>query len=280
MTGFHRLAATGRSTALASTGSIPGSLATSRTVLQSGQDCLWQGGRILEIRDEILFKATPTLNDNGTKIRSSRSWFRPRQPGFAMRGLVFALLAVVCGSELAETAIVNTPGDGFLALRSEPSTSTGTRLAQVPHGTRLDLGECVSPSTKGRWCRTQFEGQRGWVFERYLTKAAGEGTQANARRARTPGRGDPVRGAILDAARAQYPKPVTFQVQHLKVLYGWAYACVTPIGYESSCYLLQGRGGSWEVVSGVPLAGEESSVEMAYRDMRNSFREAPNEIFD
>lgn len=37
---------------------------------------------------------------------------------------------------------VNSPGDGFLALRSAPSSETGSRLAKIPHGTAFTIGAC------------------------------------------------------------------------------------------------------------------------------------------
>jgi hypothetical protein len=70
----------------------------------------------------------------------------------------------------SDTARVNTPGDGFLALRSEPTIRRGRRLLKIPHGTRLTLGGCTNRQTDGRWCSTTFEGQKGWVFERYLVR--------------------------------------------------------------------------------------------------------------
>ena len=69
-----------------------------------------------------------------------------------------------------DTARVHTPGDGFLALRSEPTIRRGRRLLNIPHGTRLTLDACTNRQTDGRWCSTTFEGQKGWVFERYLVR--------------------------------------------------------------------------------------------------------------
>lgn len=70
----------------------------------------------------------------------------------------------------ADTARVHTPGDGFLALRSEPTTRRGRRLVKIPHGTRLTLDECVTRPSDGPWCRTSFQGLVGWVSERYLIR--------------------------------------------------------------------------------------------------------------
>ncbi len=73
-------------------------------------------------------------------------------------------------ADASSVATVHTPGDGFLALRSEPTTRRGKRLVKIPHATVLTLGECVKPPGDGRWCRTTFQGQTGWVFERYLVQ--------------------------------------------------------------------------------------------------------------
>jgi hypothetical protein len=70
----------------------------------------------------------------------------------------------------AQNAVVNTPGDGFPALRSEPSTQQGSRLARIPHGTELELGECVRTSPTQRWCRTGYRGQHGWVLDTYVIR--------------------------------------------------------------------------------------------------------------
>lgn len=66
------------------------------------------------------------------------------------------------------TANVHTPSDGFLALRSEPNTRSGTLLKRIPHGTMLMLDECVAVSARSRWCKTSYGGQVGWVSARFL----------------------------------------------------------------------------------------------------------------
>lgn len=69
-----------------------------------------------------------------------------------------------------DTARVHTPGDGFLALRSEPTIRSGRRVLKIPHGSVLTLDQCVAHSKDGRWCKTTFKGRVGWVFERYLVR--------------------------------------------------------------------------------------------------------------
>ena len=93
--------------------------------------------------------------------------------------LILALVLVVPATVAAQnagnateltTATVNTPGDGFLSLRSEPSTRRGSRLRKIPHGTQVQLAECTTEADSGSWCRTTYSGATGWVFERYLVR--------------------------------------------------------------------------------------------------------------
>lgn len=70
------------------------------------------------------------------------------------------------------TAVVNSPGDGFLALRSLPSSSAGDRVYAIPHGARVSINGCLA-STRignktGRWCRASYGGYSGWVFDAWL----------------------------------------------------------------------------------------------------------------
>lgn len=71
------------------------------------------------------------------------------------------------------TAHVNSPGDGFLALRTLPSSEMGDRLAKIPHGAAVSIGACgpvVRPvSRAGRWCQASYGGYSGWVFDAYLS---------------------------------------------------------------------------------------------------------------
>lgn len=69
-------------------------------------------------------------------------------------------------------AIVNSPGDGFLALRSLPNSQSGERITKIPHGARVAIGACgpvVTPVKRsGRWCQASYGGYDGWVFDAYL----------------------------------------------------------------------------------------------------------------
>jgi hypothetical protein len=70
------------------------------------------------------------------------------------------------------TARVDSPNDGFLALRSEPSTQNGYMLLKIPHGATVSVTSCQSStavgSRRGRWCRVNYAGQQGWSFDGFL----------------------------------------------------------------------------------------------------------------
>ena len=89
-----------------------------------------------------------------------------------MKKAIIPLLMSAITTSLAfgETVVVNTPGDGFLALRSEPSAKQGIRLDKIPHASFLSLGECVVTSATEHWCKTTYQGQNGWVLDRYVIK--------------------------------------------------------------------------------------------------------------
>jgi uncharacterized protein len=78
---------------------------------------------------------------------------------------------VEIASKSHETGVVNAPGDGFLSLRSEPSTERGRRLVKIPHGTPLTLERCDAPTGGYAWCLTTYAGQHGWIYSRYLSYA-------------------------------------------------------------------------------------------------------------
>jgi len=75
--------------------------------------------------------------------------------------------------DIPDTATVNSPNDGFLALRSLPDSERGVRLAKIPHGTELEIIDC-EPITRsiggrsGRWCLVEYNGRTGWVFDAWL----------------------------------------------------------------------------------------------------------------
>lgn len=71
---------------------------------------------------------------------------------------------------------VNTPGDGFLALRSEPSAKRGQRLTKIPHGTYLQLATCEVNVQGETWCETNYHGFTGWVYQKYVLPVSTEVT--------------------------------------------------------------------------------------------------------
>lgn len=75
-------------------------------------------------------------------------------------------------STTTTTARGNSPSDGFLALRSLPSSELGARILKIPHGATVTIGACgpvVRPvSRSGRWCQASYNGSSGWVFDAFL----------------------------------------------------------------------------------------------------------------
>ncbi len=75
--------------------------------------------------------------------------------------------------QTVNTARANSPRDGFLALRSEPNSETGERIAKIPHGATVTVLGCPKPSNvgkiAGRWCRVVYNGQSGWAFDAFMT---------------------------------------------------------------------------------------------------------------
>ena len=73
-------------------------------------------------------------------------------------------------NNIGTTARVNSPGDGFLALRSFPSSETGTRILKIPHGATVSIGGCLNRvgNKGGRWCRASYNGYSGWVNDGWL----------------------------------------------------------------------------------------------------------------
>lgn len=71
------------------------------------------------------------------------------------------------------TARVNSPGDGFLALRDAPDAKNGARLAKIPHGAVIEIDDCEQTRVAvdgrtGRWCMVTYHGMGGWVFDAWL----------------------------------------------------------------------------------------------------------------
>jgi len=70
---------------------------------------------------------------------------------------------------------IDAPGDGFLALRSEPSDESGERLVKIPSGSYVEIQDCQKEQKtvsgkKGRWCMVTYENTTGWVFDAWLKR--------------------------------------------------------------------------------------------------------------
>ena len=76
--------------------------------------------------------------------------------------------------KMSNTGRVNSPRDGFLAMRSEPDTESGYRVMKIPHNATVKILNCREPSyvgkRRGRWCDVTYGDQRGWVFDAYLRR--------------------------------------------------------------------------------------------------------------
>lgn len=71
------------------------------------------------------------------------------------------------------TARVNSPNDGFLALRDQPDADRGERLVKIPHGSIVTIENCqrnkvVIGNRSGRWCLVSWGDYEGYVFDAWL----------------------------------------------------------------------------------------------------------------
>ncbi len=74
---------------------------------------------------------------------------------------VFALFFATLAH--AEMRVVNSPGDGFLNLRTGPGGQYDIIL-QMPHGSTVETLEIA-----GKWARVRHEtGAMGWAFRKYM----------------------------------------------------------------------------------------------------------------
>ncbi len=76
-------------------------------------------------------------------------------------------------AQTTRAARVNSPNDGFLALRSSPGAKDGNQVLQIPHGAIVAVGDCQGYITTagrrgGRWCKVYYAGQQGWAFDAFL----------------------------------------------------------------------------------------------------------------
>ena len=75
----------------------------------------------------------------------------------------------IAGAARADALVVNSPGDGFLNLRTGPGTGFDIIYA-MPHGS-----EVYSLEWSGRWVRVRHEtGHTGWCASEYLARMGPE----------------------------------------------------------------------------------------------------------
>jgi len=76
--------------------------------------------------------------------------------------IVFAIAAAVAAA--GEMRMVNSPGDGFLNLRTGPGSGFAILLA-MDHGSLVEVLE-----VSGKWSRVRHDdsGAEGWAFSRHL----------------------------------------------------------------------------------------------------------------
>lgn len=116
-------------------------------------------------------KASPTPDDEKAKLREELANLQKKIEDQKKSGTNTSPFPTP-GSG-TPTARVNSPGDGFLALRSEPDAEYGERLAKIPHGTVIELNNCEKEkvtigSKTGRWCLVTYGDHAGYVFDAWL----------------------------------------------------------------------------------------------------------------
>ncbi|MEL7114924.1 MAG: SH3 domain-containing protein [Pseudomonadota bacterium] len=83
------------------------------------------------------------------------------------RGVFFVCAVVFALAARAEMMIVNSPGDGYLNLRTGPGSSFAI-VQKMFHGSAVNTLEY-----SGNWARVEHEsGAVGWAHRRYMVPAA------------------------------------------------------------------------------------------------------------
>jgi uncharacterized protein YgiM (DUF1202 family) len=74
-------------------------------------------------------------------------------------------VSVIGAPSFADTMLINSPGDGFLNLRTGPGSNFDV-IRKMYHGSRVETLE-----TSGNWVRVRHEsGAVGWTFAKYLAR--------------------------------------------------------------------------------------------------------------
>ena len=89
-----------------------------------------------------------------------------------MKRLILSLVFSIIAASVAwagEMRVVNSPGDGFLNLRSGPGSQFNI-IQTMQHGEMVEVLERA-----GKWSRVAHEksGARGWAFHKYLAPFEG-----------------------------------------------------------------------------------------------------------
>ncbi|HEX9952047.1 MAG TPA: hypothetical protein VGB53_09785 [Rubricoccaceae bacterium] len=84
-----------------------------------------------------------------------------------------------------QTRYSGAPDGTPIPVRDAPSARNGTAVDDVPPGEAVTTDGCLRPRPEdgGRWCRTDYAGGEGWIYDRYLLASA------PARRASAPSGG-------------------------------------------------------------------------------------------
>lgn len=124
----------------------------------------------INIASNSEIEKSPTPNDEIADLRKEIANLKERSENTADSEKPMPTLP----PKMSDTARVNSPRDGFLALRSEPDTETGYRVMKIPHNATVKILNCREVSyigkTRGRWCDVIYGDQRGWVFDAYLRR--------------------------------------------------------------------------------------------------------------
>jgi Bacterial SH3 domain len=121
----------------------------------------------------VLTNVSPTVapNDETTKLKEEMANLK-KQIENQKNPKQNLTVAPPTSPQNGRTARANSPGDGFLALRSEPNSESGYRITKIPHGAELTVIACPKPSNvgkmAGRWCQVIYNGQSGWAFDGFI----------------------------------------------------------------------------------------------------------------
>ncbi len=85
----------------------------------------------------------------------------------ALRICTLLAALVISAAAWAETLVVNSPGDGYLNLRTGPGGQYNV-IMRMPHSSSLEALEYA-----GNWARVRHEtGTVGWAYRKYMVKPA------------------------------------------------------------------------------------------------------------